>query len=90
MQAYFRIYLEHIIPHTPKGFAYPYHFGAMRPTTQVCSTPTPPHPAMRGVSIAMLLIAANYDRASQFVRGGRLSGRCSVLVGEFQQILVNF
>jgi len=34
-QAYFRIYLEQIIPHTPKGFAYPYHFGAMRPTTQM-------------------------------------------------------
>lgn len=36
-QGYFRIYIEQIIPHTPRGFAYPYHFGAMRPTTQVGS-----------------------------------------------------
>lgn len=42
-KAFFRIYLEQIIPYTPGGLAFPYHWGAFRPTTQVtcscsCST----------------------------------------------------
>lgn len=34
-KGYFRYYIDQIIPHTPRGFAYPYHWGAMRPTTQM-------------------------------------------------------
>ena len=34
---FFDQYLNQQIPHTPNGLAYPYHFGALRPTTQVIS-----------------------------------------------------
>ena len=34
-QAFFTLYLNQVIPYTPGGFAYPYHWGASRPTTQV-------------------------------------------------------
>ena len=34
LQGFFRIYLQQIIPHTPRGLAIPYHWGAFRPTTQ--------------------------------------------------------
>lgn len=34
-QGFFRPYLDQIITHTPNGLAYPYHFGALRPTTQM-------------------------------------------------------
>jgi hypothetical protein len=34
-QGFFRPYLQQIIQHTPAGLAYPYHFGALRPTTQM-------------------------------------------------------
>lgn len=33
-RAFFDQYLNRQIPHTPNGLAYPYHFGALRPTTQ--------------------------------------------------------
>ena len=36
-KAFFRIYLDQIIPYTPGGLAFPYHWGAFRPTTQVCT-----------------------------------------------------
>lgn len=38
-KAFFNIYLNQIIPYTPGGLAFPYHWGAFRPTTQVL-TPT--------------------------------------------------
>jgi hypothetical protein len=34
-QRFFDQYLNQQIPHTPNGLAYPYHFGALRPTTQM-------------------------------------------------------
>ena len=33
---FFDLYLKQTIPYTPGGLAYPYHWGALRPTTQVC------------------------------------------------------
>ncbi len=32
---FFNLYLQQTIPYTPGGLAYPYHWGALRPTTQV-------------------------------------------------------
>lgn len=34
-KAFFTLYLDQIIRYTPGGLAFPYHWGAFRPTTQV-------------------------------------------------------
>ena len=36
---FFNLYLQQTIPYTPGGLAYPYHWGALRPTTQVLTYP---------------------------------------------------
>jgi hypothetical protein len=59
-RAFFDQYLNRQIPHTPNGLAYPYHFGALRPTTQVL-----PHPVQQPVTAAYpLLHRAVYEAAA--------------------------